>query len=63
MPDPDYMTTDEVATLARTAPGTVRYWRHIKFGPKGFRLGKRVLYRRDEVERWLAEREADQKSA
>lgn len=35
-----------------------RYWRHLGTGPKSFRLGRRVLYRRHDVERWLADHEA-----
>jgi excisionase family DNA binding protein len=50
-----YMTTEEVAQLARTSPETVRYWRHVGRGPGGhFRVGRRVLYDRATVEAWLA---------
>jgi len=31
----------------------VRYWRHLGIGPDGFRLGRRVVYRRDDLERWV----------
>lgn len=49
-----YMTTAEVAQLARTSPETVRYWRHVGRGPGGhFRVGRRVLYDRAIVEGWL----------
>ncbi|MCG5462175.1 helix-turn-helix domain-containing protein [Micromonospora sp. MED01] len=50
-----YLTTEEVAEVARTAPSTVRYWRHIGKGPKGIRRGKRVLYAESEVSAWLSE--------
>jgi DNA-binding transcriptional MerR regulator len=43
------LTTDEVAALYRTSPATVRYWRHIGYGPKGRKLGRRVLYEAGEV--------------
>ena len=46
------LTTAEVAARFRTAPGTVRYWRHTGFGPKGIRVGRRVLYPLAEIERW-----------
>lgn len=49
----DLITTAEAAKLMRVAPGTVRYWRHIGYGPTGFRVGGRVLYDRTEVEQWL----------
>jgi len=49
----DNLTGAEVAEMARAPVSTVRYWRHIGYGPKGFRVGKRVLYRRSDVEAWL----------
>lgn len=51
----DYMTSKEVAELTRTAPETIRYWRHVKKGPKFFKANGRVLYRRDDVQAWLDE--------
>lgn len=50
-----YLTTAEVAELCRTSPESVRFWRHVGKGPKGFKLGRRVLYPAEEVTRWLAE--------
>jgi predicted DNA-binding transcriptional regulator AlpA len=55
----DLLTTDDVAAITRAPASTVRYWRHIGCGPRGFALGRRVVYRRREVLAWLAEREAD----
>jgi DNA-binding transcriptional MerR regulator len=53
-----YMTTHEVAELCRTSPESVRFWRHLGKGPRSFRVGRRVLYAVEDVERWLdAERE------
>ncbi|MER5822776.1 DNA-binding protein [Streptomyces mirabilis] len=55
--DPQYRTTAEVAERYRTVPGTVRYWRHINYGPKGTKVGRRVLYTEAELQRfdaWLA---------
>ena len=49
----DLLTTAEVAEIARTSPETVRYWRHVGTGPKGFKVGRRVLYRAQEVQSWL----------
>ncbi len=57
---PDLLTLDEAATFLRTSVATLRYWRHLGVGPAGFRLGRRVVYMRDELERWVAEqRNAD----
>lgn len=49
-----YLTTEEVAELARTVPSTVRYWRHLGKGPKGVKRGRRVLYSESSVAAWLA---------
>ncbi|MDO3245846.1 helix-turn-helix domain-containing protein [Mycobacteroides abscessus subsp. abscessus] len=38
-------------------PATLRYYRHMGTGPASFKLGRRVVYRRSEVERWVAEQE------
>jgi len=37
------LTTNEVAELYRTSPATIRYWRHIGYGPNGRKVGRRVL--------------------
>ncbi|OIV38773.1 DNA-binding protein [Mangrovactinospora gilvigrisea] len=50
-----YLTTTEVAERFRTAASTVRYWRHIGYGPKGVKVGRRVLYSEAELVRWEAE--------
>jgi excisionase family DNA binding protein len=51
--DQRLLTVDEVAELCRTSPATVRYWRHMGSGPKSFRLGRRVLFREDDVRSWI----------
>lgn len=50
---PDYITTQEFADLLRTSPETVRYWRHIGKGPKPFKVGRKVLYVRNEITEWI----------
>lgn len=45
-------TTKEVAERYRTSEGTVRYWRHAGIGPRGRKVGRRVLYRESELLRW-----------
>ncbi|MBU5946749.1 helix-turn-helix transcriptional regulator [Streptomyces albogriseolus] len=52
-----YMTTKELADLVRKSPVTVRAWRHRGIGPRGTKVGRSVLYRRDAVEAWLKARE------
>ncbi len=51
---PEFMTTGEVAVLLRTSPQTVRYWRYIGYGPSGPKVGRRVLYRRRDIDDFLA---------
>ena len=50
-----YLTTAEVAETLRAPVETVRYWRHIKKGPKSFKVGRRVLYDVADVEAFIAE--------
>jgi hypothetical protein len=55
-----YLTTRELADRYRTTPATVRYWRHVGYGPKGVKVGRHVLYEIDAVEefdRELAKKE------
>lgn len=59
----DFLTTEEVARLCRTSPSTVRFWRHKGTGPLGFAVGRRVLYSRAEVDRWLRGLAADSVTA
>ncbi len=53
--EPDYLTTEELALKLRTTPETCRYWRHIGKGPRSFKVGRRVLYAAEDVERFIAE--------
>ncbi len=50
----ELITTSQVAERFRTSESTVRYWRSIKYGPEGRRVGKRVLYSLAEVEAFWA---------
>ncbi|MFF1413374.1 helix-turn-helix domain-containing protein [Streptomyces sp. NPDC058289] len=50
-----WLTTADVAVRFRTVPGTVRYWRHIGYGPKSVKVGRKVLYTAAEIARFEAE--------
>jgi excisionase family DNA binding protein len=56
-PGPDstaeLLTIGEAAQLLRAPVATLRYWRHLGTGPRSFRLGRRVLYRRDDLHAWI----------
>lgn len=54
----ELLTTQEVALITRAPLSTIRYWRYCGTGPRSFRVGRRVLYRRADVEEWLLEQEA-----
>lgn len=53
----DLMHTPAVEELTGVNAATLRYWRHAGIGPASFKLGRRVVYRRSEVERWITEQE------
>lgn len=47
-----YLTVDEIAEHYRTTCNTVRYWRHVNYGPKPVKVGRKLLYPADEVQRF-----------
>ena len=49
----ELLTIAEAAQLLRAPVATLRYWRHLGTGPTSFRLGRRVLYRRDDLHTWI----------
>lgn len=52
----ELMTTPEVAEMVRKSPETLRWLRHVGHGgPKSFKIGRRVLYKRSDVEAWIDE--------
>jgi excisionase family DNA binding protein len=51
--DSELLTITEAAELLRAPVATLRYWRHRNIGPRSFRLGRRVLYRRDDLHTWI----------
>jgi predicted DNA-binding transcriptional regulator AlpA len=50
----DILFTEEVAALARKTPATIRWLKATGQGPKCGKLGRRVIYRRADVEAWIA---------
>lgn len=49
------LTPMEVAERLRVSTRTLEFWRHQGRGPAFVRLGKRVRYRPDDVEAFIAE--------
>lgn len=50
----EWLSLAEVAGEYRIPPETLYWHRHAGTGPPSYRAGKRVRYRRSEVEAWLA---------
>src|SRR4051812_48015721 len=51
--EPELLTITEAAELLRAPVATLRYWRHQGTGPRSFRLGRRVLYRADDLRSFI----------
>ena len=49
----DLLKSFEAAELLRVPVRTLYEWRMRGVGPAAYRVGKRVLYDRKDVERWL----------
>lgn len=50
----ELLTSEETAERLRVAPSTLDYWRRHGRGPAFVRLAKRVMYRAEDVDVWLA---------
>ena len=60
-PSPDdLLLIDEVALITRRSVDTLRWLRHKGEGPAGFRMGRRVVFRRGAVMDWIAHQERKQ---
>jgi len=51
--DHELLTITEAAAITRAPLATLRYWRHLGTGPRSFRLGRRVVYRRSDLQDWI----------
>jgi DNA-binding transcriptional MerR regulator len=49
-----FLTNAELARELGVPIATVRYWRYAGTGPKGAKIGRRVLYLRQDVEAWVS---------
>jgi predicted DNA-binding transcriptional regulator AlpA len=54
MGETDLLTTPEVAAIVRRPEETLRYWRWRGEGPPSFKIGRRVVYDRDDLLKWVA---------
>ncbi len=53
-PKSELLYTEEVAALARKSVPTIRWLKSTGQGPRWGKLGRRVVYRRADVEQWIA---------
>ena len=47
------LTLDEVSAWLRRPPSTLHHWRARGLGPRSARLGRRVVYRKADVQAWV----------
>jgi excisionase family DNA binding protein len=60
--DERLMTIAELSTMLGVPIETLYGWRHRGEGPRGYRVGRHVRYRRSSVEAWLEE-QADRRQS
>jgi DNA-binding transcriptional MerR regulator len=53
----DWINREELAGQLSVTTDTLARWATLGIGPPRVRIGRRVLYRRASVEKWLAEME------
>lgn len=53
----ELLHTDDVERATGVPAGTLRFYRAMDVGPRCFKLGRRVVYRRSDVEAWVARQE------
>jgi excisionase family DNA binding protein len=58
--DDPLMLLEEVAEFTRLSTSTLRWLRHRGEGPTGFKLGRRLMFRRAEVQEWIRRHEQAQ---
>ena len=58
--DDDLLIMPEVAEMVRLPLNSLRYMRKQGTGPEGFRMGKRVVFRKGKVRAWIKAVEASQ---
>jgi len=60
------LTVEQLASELSVAPKTVRKWRSMHQAPKSLKVGRRILFRREDVQTWLdtqAEEQAETQAA
>ena len=60
---PDLLFGEEVSELTRIPLPTLRFYRHAGKGPRSFKLGNRIVYKRADVEAWIEQQYEAERSA
>ena len=57
MPDDnaEFLTTEDVAALVRTSQAALYQMRRRGRGPKGFRVVSKLLFKRADIDAWIAQ--------
>ena len=55
---PELLSASDLAEYLGVPVSTIHYWRARRQGPRGFKVGKRLVFRAQDVASWLAERHA-----
>lgn len=50
---PQLLRIEQVAERTGVAVSTLRHWRAAGTGPKSARIGRRVMYRPEDVDAWI----------
>jgi hypothetical protein len=53
----EFLTAEELATELRRNKRTLDRWQVLGIGPPRTHIGRKVLYRRESVQKWLAAQE------
>lgn len=56
----ELMTTEEFAEYVRTPAATIRYWHHRGEGPVSYKVGRRRMYKKADIDAWF-EQQIDHK--
>ena len=61
--DEEYLTTSDLAHLTHSTQAAVHQMRARGEGPRGFKIGNKILFRRDDIEQWIATRREPERTA
>lgn len=57
--DGNLLTVRQVASMLNIPAQTIYTWRYEGIGPPGFKVGRHLRFRREDIETWLAERRSE----